>query len=100
LITLSNGGKNYRVQIAALQTSLPEVVRGNEDGDASSFSFVSFPMYEPSNPQPFLRHEDFNLRSQCLIYLDDNAEDALNTEDADMTDSICLFLYEVRSYGN
>jgi hypothetical protein len=104
LITLSNPKKqkHYRVQIAALQTNLQALVRNNDEGESSKFTLLSLPPYEPSNPhpQPSLRDDDFDLRSQCLVYLDDNVDgDAMKTEDTDMnnTDSICLFLYEVSS---
>ncbi|OIW34063.1 hypothetical protein CONLIGDRAFT_568954 [Coniochaeta ligniaria NRRL 30616] len=97
LICLSNAGKNYRVQIAALQTTLQAVVRGKDETGSSKFTFASFPPYEPFNPQPFLRDDDFDLRAQCLVHLDeDGASDGMETDEMDTTstDSICLFLYE------
>ena len=97
LISLSHAGKNYRVQIAALRTSLQGVVRGQDNGDSSKFSFISFPAYEPWNPQPSLMNDDFELRSQCLMHLDEEGADATDANETDMTDSICLFLYEVRT---
>lgn len=77
------------------------VVRGTDEGESSKFTFLSFPPYEPSSPQPFLSDDDFDLRSQCVIHLDKAAgSDAMDTGETDMTDSICLFLYEVRSIIN
>lgn len=98
LICLQNAGKNYRVQIAALQTTLQAIVRAKPEGESSKFMFLSFPPYEPPNPQPLLRDADFNLRAQCAVHLDEDAgSDAVEADDTDMTESICLFLYEVRT---
>lgn len=101
LISLSNSGRSYRVQIAALQTALQSVARAEEEGDYSSkYRLLSLPPYEPSIPQPFVRDDDFELRSQCLVHLDeDTGGDGVEAEEMDTnrTDSICLFLYDVGS---
>ncbi|KAK3942429.1 hypothetical protein QBC46DRAFT_309455 [Diplogelasinospora grovesii] len=117
LISLSNSasGKRYLVQIAAVHTNLQDVARGpgnggtgdddadNDDdgrssgGNSSSssnkFTFLSFPPYEPPDPQPLLNEDDFRLRSQCMVHLSSPLEDN-RSETTTTTDSICLFLYE------
>lgn len=98
LISLRNAGKNYRVQIAALQTPLQAVIRDQPEEGSSKFGLLSFPPYEPSNPQPLFTDADFDLRAQCMMHLDeDAASDTVDIDDTDTTDSICLFLYEVRT---
>jgi hypothetical protein len=98
LITLSDSRKNYRVQTAALHTNRQSVVKSRNEADATKFSFLAFPPYEPPNVQPFFVDEDFDLRAQCLIHLDQEPSYSLDMEETDTgTDSICLFLYEVRS---
>ena len=100
LISVTNSEKYYRLQIAALHTPLQGVVRCKDEPGSSKFTLLSFPPYEPSTPQPSPREDDFELHSQCLVHLDEDAGgDAMATEEMDTnrTDSICLFLYEVGS---
>lgn len=102
LISVSNAGKTYNIQNAALHTKLDEVTRragSNEsDGDDSGAlsKFISLPTYEPPNVQPFVSEGDFQLRSQALVHLspleETQGEDVQTT-----TDSIFMFLYEVRN---
>lgn len=98
MICFSNAGKQYRVQIAALQTTLQAVVRDKDDAEPAKFTLVSLPPYEPPNLQPSLRDDDFDLRAQCLVHLDEDAgSDAMEMDEdgTNGTDGICLFLYEV-----
>lgn len=98
LIVLSDSGKRYRVQIAALHTALQVVSRSTQGAAPACFHLTSVPPYEPSNAQPFIGDDDFELRSQCMVHLEkDGPIDNMETEEAETnnTDSICLFLYEV-----
>ncbi|KAK0621173.1 hypothetical protein B0T17DRAFT_508546 [Bombardia bombarda] len=97
LISLSNLDKRFQVQIAALFTSLPSIIReaGDDDDDdgGGKLSSLSLPSYENPDVQPFLNQDEFWLRSQCLIYLsppDENQNEIMQIT----TDSICLFLFE------
>lgn len=72
------------------------VVQENDPEDPSQLNLVSFPSYRPSDVQPHVQGEDdFWLRSQCMVLLagGDDGDDSMDTGG---TDSICLFLYEVR----
>ncbi|KAM7205062.1 hypothetical protein V8F33_001303 [Rhypophila sp. PSN 637] len=99
LISVSNAGKTYNIQNAALHTRLDQVTRratSNEsDGDDSGAlaNLVSLPTYEPPNVQPFVSQGDFQLRSQALVHL--SPLDESHGDGSQMTtDSICMFLYE------
>lgn len=98
LISLSNRGTTYQVQIAALHTNIQIIVRQKQDGSQSNFTLASFQPYSPADIRPFITEEDFQLRSDCLVHLspvDANSQD--QDSETTTTDSICLFLYEVPS---
>ncbi|KAM7196032.1 hypothetical protein V8F20_007226 [Naviculisporaceae sp. PSN 640] len=99
LISVSNAGKTYNIQNAALHTRLDEVSRragsNEDDGDdiGGQSNFISLPAYEPLNVQPFVSEGDFQLRSQALVHLsplEETQGEGLPTT----TDSILMFLYE------
>lgn len=101
LISVSNAGKTYNIQNAALHTKLDEITRrassneGDEDDSGVGSNFISLPAYEPPNVQPFVSEGDFQLRSQAMVHLsplEETQGEGLQTT----TDSICMFLYEVR----
>ena len=94
LISLSNLGTVYQVQIAALHTSLQMVIRSKaEDDNNNKCTRLSFPPYSPADTRPSLEEDEFELRSQCMIHL--SPTDASGTSESTVTDSIFLFLYEV-----
>ncbi|KAJ9154743.1 C6 zinc finger domain protein [Pleurostoma richardsiae] len=96
LVSLSSSGTVYRVQIAALHTSLQIVVRNKAADDANRCVALSFPPYSPVESQPSVEDDDFELRSQCLIHLSP-VEDSGDDESMIATDSVFLFLYEHNS---
>ena len=92
LVSLSNFGKEYKVQIAALHTHLQAVKRANPTPAPSPFTLSSLPPYEPPTAQPSFREDDFRLSAHCLAYLDESSD----STESEATESILLFLYEVR----
>lgn len=100
LISVSNAGRTYNVQNAALHTNLKNVARRSSsndvDGDDGTFpsNFISLPAYEPPAIQPFLSEGEFHLRSQALVHLSP-LEETQGEGMQPSTDSICMFLYEV-----
>ena len=96
LISLSSAGTTHQVQVAALYTPLRMIARQPEDGGDGKFA-VSFQPYIPADVRPLGGDDDFHLQSQCMVHL--APADASRSPDPEgtSTDSICLFLYEVRS---
>ena len=96
LISLTTGETTYEVRIAALHTSLQGVRRLHEDGSDTKFA-VFFPSYTPVDVRPLPSEDDFELRYQCMVHLAPT-DDGLgqSSETTVPTDSVCLFLYEVR----
>ena len=97
LISVSNYGRSYRVQLAALHTNLSSLVKTSDDDhdEGGRVTLISVPRYEPSNVRPYSAEGDFTVRSHCLVHLS-SAEDTQTQDLETTTDSICLFLYEVR----
>jgi hypothetical protein len=89
LMSVSNHGVVYLVQIAALHTILEDVLRGKESDSAVKFA-LAFPKYLPPDIQPSSIDEDFRVNTQCLVHL------SPEPSEEDLTDSYCIFLYEVR----
>lgn len=89
LMSLSNHGVVYVVQIAALHNILEKVMRGNNEEGGVNFKVV-VPKYQPPEMQPSEADEDFQVRTQCLVHLSSAPQ-----REEDMTDSYCVFLYEV-----
>ncbi|EOO02220.1 putative c6 zinc finger domain-containing protein [Phaeoacremonium minimum UCRPA7] len=94
LVSLSNLGTVYQVQIAALHTSLQMIIRDKAEGENNNkFTRLSFPPYSPADTRPSLQEDEFALRSQCMIHL--SPTDASGSSESTATDSIFLFLYEI-----
>lgn len=98
LISISCQGRKFRLQIAALNTSLQAISRAAVDeqsGDVGSGPvYISFPAYEPLGLQSATGEDGFDLRSECLVHLAASDADTGGDRRA-ATDSICLFLYQV-----
>jgi len=95
-VSLTNGETTYDVRIAALHTSLQGVRRLFEDASDSKFG-LSFPPYSPTDVRPFAGEEDFTLRYHSMVYLPpDEDTSGQSSGTTTPTDSIYLFLYEVR----
>jgi len=101
-MSVSNAGKTYHLQIAALHTSLRNVITAPDDKDNDRtrnngrFGFTSFQEYEPRNIQPFLGEDDFKLQSQSMIHLSSSLDRSSEDDQlAPGSQSISLFLYEV-----
>jgi hypothetical protein len=88
LMSLSNQGVVYDIQIAALHTHLQNVLRG-QDEEGIRFA-ISFPKYSPPDLQPSDGEEEFRLEAQCMVTL------STTQKEDDSVDSYCVFMYEVR----
>ncbi|KAK1751590.1 hypothetical protein QBC47DRAFT_307446 [Echria macrotheca] len=96
-LTVSNHGKTYSVQIAALHTPIQSLARSPRDNDSDDGGGKSAPLsltpYEVPDVQPSLSEEDFQVRSKAMVHL---AADENNQADSGISQrqGIFLFLYE------
>lgn len=88
LISLSEHGVVYSVQIATLHARLQNVLRGEEDRNRFSFP-IAFPPYLPIDVETWDNGGDTDLAAQNMISL----LPAGNV--AGPPDGICAFLFEV-----
>ncbi|OAA64289.1 Zn(2)-C6 fungal-type DNA-binding domain protein [Niveomyces insectorum RCEF 264] len=109
VVLSSSDGNVYEVQVAALFTRLPSLVRQRDnsgsDHDGNRFVLSPFPQYAPANVQPppsraddgaEAATEDFELYAQCIVHLaSEHVHMGFGTAPAD---SICLFLYQVGKF--
>lgn len=101
LVAVCCRGSSYWLRVAALNTDLQVVNRaaadngGSDEADSRSV-FLSLPAYDPPDVQPGLGEDDFRLGAQCLVHLATPDEELGGGGQQAATDSICLFLYEVR----
>ncbi|KAK0646339.1 hypothetical protein B0T16DRAFT_458267 [Cercophora newfieldiana] len=102
LITVSNFGKQYTLQLAALYTNLNSVVRNptppddDSDDGRSKTAPIFFTPYEIPDVQPSPSEEDFQVRSKSMVSLTPSS-DAVKVERSSprpQLDGIYLFLYE------
>ncbi|KAF6837254.1 C6 zinc finger domain protein [Colletotrichum plurivorum] len=87
LITLSEGGVVYPVQIAALHTPLQSIMRGGEDPSGSKFR-MAFPPYLPVELETWHNGSEVDLAAQSMISL------LPATNESGPPESICAFLFE------
>ncbi|KAK3356925.1 hypothetical protein B0T25DRAFT_141999 [Lasiosphaeria hispida] len=97
LVSVSNRGKRYSLQVAVLNTVLQSVFRGctedDSDGGSSNRSApISFATYETPDIQPSLSDDDFQLRSRSMVHFSPPA--GMHGEERTQADGIFLFLYE------
>jgi hypothetical protein len=100
LVSVSNFGKRYTLQIAALHTRLHSVVRSPRDSDSddgrNKTAPLSFTPYEIPDVQPSPNDDDFQVKSRCMVHLP--SLDRTKKEDSPprpQVDGVFLFLYEV-----
>jgi hypothetical protein len=98
VIALSRRGTVYHAQISALNTSLPAIIRCDDDTSRGKLTRLFFPPYIPPDTRPSIQDEEFELRSQCMMHLSE-MEETVNDDGVVVTNSICLFLFEVREDG-
>ncbi|GKT80994.1 C6 zinc finger domain protein [Colletotrichum tofieldiae] len=90
LISLSDNGVVYAVQIAALHTRLRSVIRGAEGQSQVKFR-MSLPNYSPVDVETWDNGSDMDLNAQIMISLLPTSNDNGSPE------GICAFLFEVCS---
>ncbi len=100
LISVSNLGKRYTLQIAALHTNLQSVARSPRDDDSDDGNSRSAPLvltpYETPDTQPSLGEEDFQVRSRSMVHLSPPESNQVEGVPQGLqVDGILLFLYEV-----
>ncbi|KAK4455891.1 hypothetical protein QBC34DRAFT_3554 [Podospora aff. communis PSN243] len=99
LVSVSNFGKRYTLQIAALHTRLHSVVRSPGDSDSddgrNKTAPLSFTPYDIPDVQPSPSDDDFQIKSRCMVHLP--SLDRTKKEDSPprpQIDGVFLFLYE------
>lgn len=95
IVALSRRGTVYHAQISALNTSLAAIVHDDEMSRGKT-TRLFFPPYVPPDTRPSMRNDEFGLRSQCMAHLSEMEETRNEVGETVGTNSICLFLFEVR----
>lgn len=85
---ISHRETEYSVLVLALQTRLAELLRASTE-DETDVNHISLPPYAPSEMQPILYDQDFQVSAQCLARLPSV------DEGDDTAESYCVFFFEV-----
>ncbi|KJR82369.1 uncharacterized protein SPSK_03074 [Sporothrix schenckii 1099-18] len=97
-LLVASGGIVHQVQTAALYTQLQSIVRHKDDNETDGgFHLSPFPAYTPSSVRPPSGDSEFHLSSHCMVHL--ATGDNHRNFEARPAENICLFLYEVRRWG-
>lgn len=85
---IQHRGTEYSVLVLALQTKLSDLLRASTEQDETEAHHISLPPYAPSDIQPLLYDQDFQVSAQCLARLPgvDEGDDA--------AESYCVFFFE------
>lgn len=62
----------------------------------ASFRVTGFETYAPADLHPPPVEEEFTIHAQCMVHLNQPSDNPTANIEAAVTDSICLYLYEVR----
>lgn len=89
---MSDRGTSHQLQVVALRMPLHLINKISNDGNDGRVN-LQLPTHLSGDVRPDFLEENFTLRSQCLVHLNDAAKEA-SSSTRPSAESLLLFLYE------